>query len=72
MSRVAVVSFRLGGTDGVSIEAAKWVGALRHLGHHVTTVAGSGSADCIIAGLAADARHREPSAERICELPAKP
>ncbi|HEY5303187.1 MAG TPA: hypothetical protein VIJ86_03930 [Acidimicrobiales bacterium] len=56
MSRVAVVSFRLGGTDGVSIEAVKWVGALRHLGHHVTTVAGSGSADRIIAGLAADAQ----------------
>ncbi len=55
MLRVAVVSFRLGGTDGVSIESAKWIGALRHLGHHVTTVAGSGSAERIIPGLAAHA-----------------
>ena len=55
MLRVAVVSFRLGGTDGVSIESAKWVGALRELGHHVSTVAGSGTADRLLAGLAADA-----------------
>lgn len=55
MSRVAVVSFRLGGTDGVSIEAAKWVGALRHLDHQVTTVAGSGVAHRLIPGLALDA-----------------
>jgi len=55
MSRVALVSFRLGGTDGVSIEAAKWIAALRHLGHDVTTVAGAGTADRLIGGLAADA-----------------
>lgn len=54
MSRVAVVSFRLGGTDGVSIEAAKWMTALRQLGHEVTTVAGAGVADHLIAGLAAN------------------
>ncbi len=55
MSRVAIVSFRLGGTDGVSIESAKWIGALRELGHHVSTVAGSGTADQLLAGLAANA-----------------
>jgi len=55
MSRVAVVSFRLGGTDGVSIEAAKWIWALGQLGHHVTTIAGSGVADVLLPGLAADA-----------------
>lgn len=55
MSRVAVVSFRLGGTDGVSIESAKWIAALRRLGHQVTTVAGSGVADHVVPGLAADA-----------------
>ncbi len=55
MSRAAVVSFRLGGTDGVSIEAQKWTGALRDTGHRVTTVAGAGVADVIVDGLAADA-----------------
>jgi glycosyltransferase involved in cell wall biosynthesis len=55
MSRVAVVSYRLGGTDGVSIEAAKWVAALRQIGHDVTTIAGSGVAQQLIPGLAADA-----------------
>ncbi len=64
MLRIAVVSFRLGGTDGVSIESAKWVGALRELGHLVTTVAGSGTADRMIAGLAADA----PSPPSFAEL----
>jgi glycosyltransferase involved in cell wall biosynthesis len=37
---VAVVSFRLGGTDGVSVEAAKWDRAWRALGFHVVRVAG--------------------------------
>lgn len=48
-----LVSFRLGGSDGVSVEAAKWVAALGALGFAVTTVAGSGEADVLIPGLAA-------------------
>jgi mannosylglucosylglycerate synthase len=48
-----LASFRLGGSDGVSVEAAKWVAALRRLGFTVVTVAGSGDADVIIPGLAA-------------------
>jgi glycosyltransferase involved in cell wall biosynthesis len=53
--RVAIVSYRLGGTDGVSVEAAKWAWAFRELGATVTTVAGAGVADHIVPGLAADA-----------------
>ena len=34
------VSYRLGGTDGVSIEAAKWMGALEARGFRVRRVAG--------------------------------
>ncbi|MGH9121266.1 MAG: glycosyltransferase, partial [Acidimicrobiales bacterium] len=49
----AVVSFRLGGTDGVSVEAAKWMGALRQLGYQVQTVAGAGPVDVLLPGLAA-------------------
>ena len=55
MARVGVVSFRLGGTDGVSIEAAKWCAALRSLGHEVATVAGEGPVDIVLPGLAIDA-----------------
>jgi len=51
MRQAAVVSFRLGGPDGVSIEAAKWVGALSRLGYRVRTVAGDGTADVVIPGL---------------------
>ena len=41
MAREAVLlSYRLGGTDGVSVEAAKWEWALRSLGFAVRRVAG--------------------------------
>jgi mannosylglucosylglycerate synthase len=45
------VSYRLGGIDGVSVEAAKWAGALGQLGLEVVTVAGDGRADRLVAGL---------------------
>lgn len=52
MAHLVVVSFRLGGTDGVSIEAAKWIEAFETMGHHVTTLAGEGRADVVIPELA--------------------
>lgn len=58
------MSFRLGGTDGVSIEAAKWAGALRSLGHEVTSVAGEGDADILLPGLAIGATSA-PSLEEL-------
>ena len=51
MARIAIVSFRLGGTDGVSIEAAKWIDALKRNGHSVVTVAGEGDVDIVVNGL---------------------
>jgi glycosyltransferase involved in cell wall biosynthesis len=54
MARIVVVSFRLGGTDGVSIESAKWITALTTLGHQVRTVAGEGVADVLLPSLAID------------------
>ena len=55
MPTAAVVSYRLGHADGVSVEAAKWIGALRRLGYDVHTIAGDGLADAILPGLAYDA-----------------
>jgi glycosyltransferase involved in cell wall biosynthesis len=52
MRRVVVVSFRLGGADGVSAEAEKWKTAFKRLGCSVFTVAGEGVADCADPGLA--------------------
>ncbi len=49
----AIVSYRLGGADGVSIEAAKWQWALRELGFDVRTVAGAGDVDVLVPGLQA-------------------
>jgi glycosyltransferase involved in cell wall biosynthesis len=45
------ISFRLGGPDGVSVEAAKWQGALQTLGYRVRTVAGDGPVDVRVPGL---------------------
>ncbi len=45
------LSFRLGGADGVSVEAAKWSAALRRLGYRTVTVAADGPVDVIVPGL---------------------
>jgi glycosyltransferase involved in cell wall biosynthesis len=60
---VAVVSFRLGGSDGVAIEVAKWARALDVLGFDVRTVAGEGVADHIVPGLAISATDPPARAE---------
>lgn len=48
----ALVSFRLGGSDGVAVEATKWAGALESLGYDVYSVAGEGPVDRLLPGLA--------------------
>ena len=55
MPTAALLSFRLGGSDGVSIEAAKWGDAFLQLGWDVLTVAGSGPVDILLEGLGMDA-----------------
>jgi mannosylglucosylglycerate synthase len=52
VARLVVVSFRLGSTDGVSIETVKWINAFRSLGHEVVTLAGDGDADVVMSELA--------------------
>ena len=52
MSTCAVLSFRLGGTDGVSIVAETWIDALHRLGFDLQTVAGSGEVDRLLPDLA--------------------
>jgi mannosylglucosylglycerate synthase len=83
---VAIVSFRLGGGDGVSVEAVKWADALRVLGFDVTTIAGAGGADVVLPGLAIGAQDPPPRAEledafagaalvvveNLCSLPLNP
>jgi mannosylglucosylglycerate synthase len=82
----SVVSFRLGCGDGVSNEAAKWAAALRTLGFEVTTLAGDGTADRFLPGLAIDAQVPPRRAEveealagcdlvvveNLCSLPLNP
>jgi len=67
MSRVAVVSFRLGGTDGVAVEAAKWCEAWRTLGHDVITVAGEGPVDRPVPGLAIRS-HAPPRVDELVDV----
>jgi glycosyltransferase involved in cell wall biosynthesis len=66
VARLVVVSFRLGFTDGVSIEAAKWIDAFRSLGHKVTTLAGDGDADIVMSELAIRASSA-PNLDKVTE-----
>jgi glycosyltransferase involved in cell wall biosynthesis len=51
VSAVALVSFRLGRHDGVSVVAATWAQVLAGLGWTPITVAGEGRVDRVVAGL---------------------
>ena len=64
MATCAIVSFRLGLSDGVSVVAARWGAILERLGHRVITVAGEGPVDRRVAGLAIGAPE-PPSAEEV-------
>ena len=64
---VAIVSFRLGGPDGVSVVAEHWAGAFRRLGLAVRMVAGSGRADRLLPDLAMDATPGPGLAGRLAE-----
>lgn len=55
MATVAFLSFRLGLSDGVSLEADKWITTMHALGHETYTVAGEGPVDYLIPGLAINA-----------------
>jgi glycosyltransferase involved in cell wall biosynthesis len=61
---VAILSYRLGMADGVSVTAAQWAVALRRLGARVTTIAGEGRADVLVPGLAVNAP-APPPPERL-------
>jgi glycosyltransferase involved in cell wall biosynthesis len=82
----AFLSFRLGGSDGVAIEADKWASALRQLGFATVTVAGDGPVDRLLPGLAIGADEPPTPAEvdgaladadlvvveNLCSLPLNP
>jgi glycosyltransferase involved in cell wall biosynthesis len=51
IATAALLSFRLGGSDGVAVEAAKWRHALGVLGFATFTVAGDGPVDVTVPGL---------------------
>ncbi len=82
----ALLSFRLGGSDGVSVEAAKWRRALEELGFVTVTVAGGGPVDHLLPGLSigseepplrselVDALDRADLVvvENLCSLPLNP
>src|SRR5690606_12810734 len=59
----AILSFRLGLTDGVSIVADAWARALHTLGFDVVTVAGEGPVDRTVPGLALGATEPPTTAE---------
>ncbi|GAA3052266.1 hypothetical protein GCM10010464_15920 [Pseudonocardia yunnanensis] len=81
--RVAIVSYRLGMADGVSVTASQWAAGFRRIGMRVRLVAGDGCPDVLVPGLALDAA-KPPSrrsldaalqdadvvvADNVCSLP---
>ena len=64
MSTCAILSFRLGLTDGVSVVAALWQAALDDLGFATRTVAGEGPVDVTVPGLAIDTEE-PPTADAV-------
>jgi mannosylglucosylglycerate synthase len=65
---VAFVSFRLGGTDGVSMSAQRWALAFMRHGYNVLTVAGEGPVDRCIPGLAIDASEPPTTREVVAAV----
>ncbi len=86
MPRAALVSFRLGCHDGVSVEAEKWSWALEQLGFEAVGVAGAGTPERLVPGLAIGATSSPSRAdvedalgdadvvvvENLCSLPLNP
>ena len=86
MPRAALVSFRLGCHDGVSVEAEKWSWALEQLGFETVGVAGAGTPERLVPGLAIGATSSPSRAdvedalgdadvvvvENLCSLPLNP
>jgi mannosylglucosylglycerate synthase len=64
----ALLSFRLGGSDGVAVEAAKWQAALTRLGFSTLTVAGDGPVDRLLPGLAIGAAEPPTRSELVAVL----
>jgi glycosyltransferase involved in cell wall biosynthesis len=58
--RAAIVSYRMGTVDGVSVAASQWAKALCRLGMTTRTVAGAGNPDVLVEGLGVNGT-REPS-----------
>jgi len=67
MPTCAIVSFRLGLSDGVSVVAATWQRALRTLGFDVVTIAGDGAVDHRVPGLAIGAAD-PPTPEDLADV----
>ncbi len=64
MTTAAVLSFRFGPTDGVSVVSRTWIGILNEIGFDVLTVAGGGDADRTVDGLGIGA-HAPPDPDDL-------
>lgn len=68
MSVCAIVSFRLGLADGVSVVATQWEQSIQSLGWETYTVAGAGPVDVQVKGLAIDTVQSDPGLDAQLEL----
>ena len=66
--KIGFVSTRLAGTDGVSLETAKWSAVARQLGHQVYHCAGRLDEDALHPALIPELHFRDAEAQAIGEL----
>ncbi len=67
MDRIGFISTRFAGTDGVSLEAAKWAEVLEQEGHRCYWFAGELDRDPSCSHLADEAHFKHPAVNRISE-----
>jgi glycosyltransferase involved in cell wall biosynthesis len=66
--KIGFISTRLAGTDGVSLETAKWAAVARRLGHEIYYCAGQLQDDAPNPTLIPELHFRDPEAQAIGEL----
>ncbi len=66
MPHAVFCSFRLGGSDGVSVVADSWERSLHQLGWTTSRVAGEGDVDIVVPGLELGAEHA-PDADAVAD-----
>jgi hypothetical protein len=68
VARIGLLSFRLGGTDGISVASMAWQRLLQTLGHEVLRIAGEGVVDRLVPWLSPAHAKLTPSVAELADV----